>query len=140
MFYEKNKNEKQNAFFLLLFLGMVQVFPAFAKENEPKLDLYAQSAVLLDADTGRILYSKNGEKALPMASTTKIMTCIVALENGNLEDEVTVSSYAAGMPKVRLGMRGGETYRLKDLLYSLMLESHNDLRSCHCRAYQRFRK
>lgn len=123
---KKIRMKNRMLFFLLLFLGMVQVFPAFAKENEPKLDLYAQSAVLLDADTGRILYSKNGEKALPMASTTKIMTCIVALENGNLEDEVTVSSYAAGMPKVRLGMRGGETYRLKDLLYSLMLESHND--------------
>lgn len=123
---KKIRMKKIMLFLLLLFFGMVQVLPVYAEESETKLDLYAQSAVLLDADTGRILYSKNGEKALPMASTTKIMTCIVALENGNLEDEVTVSSYAAGMPRVKLGMRSGETYLLKDLLYSLMLESHND--------------
>lgn len=63
---------------------------------------------------------------LPMASTTKIMTCILALEQGNLEDEVEASSYAASQPQVRLGMSKGERFYLKDLLYSLMLESHND--------------
>lgn len=61
-----------------------------------------------------------------MASTTKIMTLIVTLENANLEDVVTVSEYAASMPDVQLNMRKGEQYVLKDLLYSLMLESHND--------------
>lgn len=88
--------------------------------------LYALSAVLMDADTGRILYEKNGQDELPMASTTKIMTCILALENGSLEDEVTVSAYAASMPDVQLNIRQGERYRLLDLLYSMMLESHND--------------
>lgn len=88
--------------------------------------LYAQSAVLMDADSGRVLYGKNAEDVLPMASTTKIMTLLVALEEGNLEDVVTVSSYAASMPDVQLNMREGEQYYLKDLLYSLMLESHND--------------
>lgn len=88
--------------------------------------LYAKAAVLMDAETGRVLYEKNGYEALPMASTTKIMTCIVALENGSMEDVVTASSYAARMPKVRLGMRAEEQFYLKDLLYSLMLESHND--------------
>lgn len=95
-------------------------------EEETKLNLYAQSAVLMDADSGRILYGKNENQIMSMASTTKIMTCIVALENGNLEDYVEVSSYAAGMPKVKLFMQEGECYKLKDLLYSLMLESHND--------------
>ena len=61
-----------------------------------------------------------------MASTTKIMTCILALEKGNTDDYVTVSAKAASMPKVKLSMLPGERYRLKDLLYSLMLESHND--------------
>lgn len=96
--------------------------PVLLQEGE----LYAKSAVLMDGDSGRILYEKNAHEILPMASTTKIMTCILAIENGNLEDEVTVSAYAAGMPKVHLGMREGERYRLSDLLYSLMLESHND--------------
>lgn len=64
-----------------------------------------------------------------MASTTKIMTCILALESSIMDSEnqiVTVSDQAAAQPKVHLGMVAGERFYLKDLLYSLMLESHND--------------
>ncbi|MDE6434108.1 MAG: D-alanyl-D-alanine carboxypeptidase, partial [Lachnospiraceae bacterium] len=88
--------------------------------------LNARYALLMDAANCRVLYEKNGYEQAPMASTTKIMTLIIALENGNLDDIVTVSSYAAKMPKVHLGMKAKEQYRLRDLLYSLMLESHND--------------
>lgn len=88
--------------------------------------LYAQSAVLMDADSGRILFAKNGQEERAMASTTKIMTCILALENGDLSEEITVSAEAASQPAVRMGMREGQRFRLNDLLYSLMLESHND--------------
>lgn len=88
--------------------------------------LYAKSAVLMDADSGRILYEKNAKEQLPMASTTKIMTLLIALEQGDLTKEVTVSKYAQSMPDVQLNMKEGERYFLKDLLYSLMLESHND--------------
>ena len=91
--------------------------------------LYALSAVLMDADSGRILFSKNGQEERAMASTTKIMTCILALESGIMDSEnqiVTVSDQAATQPKVHLGMVAGERFYLKDLLYSLMLESHND--------------
>ena len=106
-------------FFALLF-GIT----TYAKE-EPE-QLYAQSAVLMDADSGRILFEKNGNEQKPMASTTKIMTCILALEEGNPEDVVTASAYAERQPKVHLDVKEGERYRLQDLLYSLMLESHND--------------
>lgn len=95
-------------------------------ENSTNIQLYARSAVLMDADSGRVLFGKNEQEPMPMASTTKIMTCILALENGNMEDMVTVSSYAARQPKVHLGMYEGQKFRMKDLLYSLMLESHND--------------
>ena len=95
-------------------------------QTKDELNLYAQSAVLMDASTGRILYGKNEDLARPMASTTKIMTCILALEHGNLSDTVTASQNAASQPKVHLGVHKGETFLLKDLLYSLMLESHND--------------
>lgn len=105
--------------------GMSTVY-AEEKEPDPADELYALSAVLMDADNGRILLQKNGTQVLPMASTTKIMTCILALELADAEEYVTVSSYAAGMPKVHLGTRAGQAFRLKDLLYSLMLESHND--------------
>lgn len=95
-------------------------------ESKEQLQLYAQAAVLMDADSGRVLYEKNAEEKLPMASTTKIMTCILALEYGSPDEVVEVSSYAAGMPKVKLYVKSGEKYYLRDLLYSLMLESHND--------------
>ena len=61
-----------------------------------------------------------------MASTTKIMTCILALELGNSEDFCEVSKKAAAQPKVKLGAPAGSSLKLQDLLYSLMLESHND--------------
>lgn len=92
------------------------------KENE----LYAKSAVLMDGDSGRILYEKNGYEAMANASTTKVLTCIIALENCELDSQVTVSSYAASQPKVHLGMQEGQTFYLKDMLYGLMLESFND--------------
>lgn len=94
--------------------------------KQPEVKLYALSAVLLDATNNRILYEKNADQIMPMASTTKIMTAIIALENGNMDDVVTVSKKAASMPKVHLGMWEGEQYYLKDLMKSLMLESHND--------------
>lgn len=93
----------------------------------PKFKLNALSAALIDGDSGRVLYEKSGYKEVAMASTTKIMTCIVALENGNLNDVVTVSKYASTMPDVQLNIVPGEQYILNDLLYSLMLESHNDV-------------
>ena len=88
--------------------------------------LHAKAYCLIDADSGQILIGHNENEKLPMASTTKIMTCIVALEHGNLNDTVTASSYAASMPDVQLNMKQGEKFLLKDLMYSLMLESHND--------------
>lgn len=89
-------------------------------------ELYATAAVLMDADSGRVLYGKNENTCLAMASTTKIMTCIVILETISPDDILTVSSYAESMPKVKLYIKKGEQYRVGDLLYSLMLESHND--------------
>ncbi len=90
------------------------------------VELYSLSAALIDGDTGRVLYEKEGNVARPMASTTKIMTLILALEYGDLNDMVTVSDYASKMPDVQLNIRAGEQYKLEDLLYSLILESHND--------------
>ena len=89
-------------------------------------ELYAQSAVLMDADSGRVLFEKNGGEQRPMASTTKILTCILVLENAGLKDIAEATAEAAAQPKVHLGVRSGEKYYVEDLLYSLMLESHND--------------
>ena len=89
-------------------------------------DLHALSAVLMDGDSGRVLYEKSGDVPRPNASTTKVMTCILALENGKGDDYVMVSKNAAAQPEVKLGLKEGEQYYLEDLLYSLMLKSHND--------------
>ena len=91
------------------------------------LQLYARSAALMDASSGRILYEKDGNKKLPMASTTKIMTCIIVLENSKGDEVVTVSSNAAKQPDVQLNANTGDQYYVKDLLYALMLESYNDV-------------
>lgn len=102
------------------------VLAAAEEKIQEPTEVYAQSAVLMDADSGRILFEKEGKKERAMASTTKIMTCILALEEGNLDQEVAVSEQAASQPKVKLGMCAGDCFSLRDLLYSLMLESHND--------------
>ena len=97
-----------------------------AQDVPAESELYAKSAVLMDADSGRILYEKNGHEAMANASTTKILTCIVALENCDPASVVTVSKNAASQPKVHLGMHEGQQFYLRDLLYGLMLESYND--------------
>lgn len=97
-----------------------------ADPNRPALKLYATGACLMDTASGRVLYGKDENTALPMASTTKIMTCLLALENGNPDSEVSFSKRASSMPKVHLGAPAGSSFLLNDLLYSLMLESHND--------------
>ena len=93
---------------------------------EEPAELYALSAVLMDGESGRVLYEKDGERPLANASTTKVLTCIVALENSLGDDYVQVSQNAASQPEVKLGLQKGEQYYLEDLLYSLMLKSHND--------------
>ena len=115
------------AFILVIWVLLAVVGHADAKEEISENQLYAQAAVLMDASSGRVLYGKNADQVLAMASTTKIMTCIVALENAELSEMVEISAYASTMPKVKLGVRQGEAYLLEDLLYSLMLESHNDV-------------
>ena len=97
-----------------------------SKEGSSPERLYALSAVLMDGDSGRVLYEKDGETPRANASTTKVLTCILALEKGAGDDYVTVSARAASQPDVQLNMREGEQYYLEDLLYSLMLQSHND--------------
>ena len=116
-------------YLMIMCLTVGNVIQTAAEEDEKSGGpggLYALSAVLMDADSGRVLFEKDGYVKRAMASTTKIMTCILALEYGNLTDMVTVSRYAASMPDVQLNMKEGECYVLEDLLYSLMLESHND--------------
>ncbi len=115
-----------------LYFALIVNETIYAKSGDAFLplksnELYALSACLMDADSGRVLYEKNADEVRAMASTTKIMTLIVALEYANENDIVTVSPYAASMPDVQLNIRAGEQYRLGDLYYAMMLESFNDV-------------
>ena len=88
--------------------------------------MYASACIVMDTNTGAILYYKNMLDRKYPASTTKIMTCILALEQGEIKEVVTVSENAVRQLRVHLGMQIKEKFYLEDLLYSLMLESHND--------------
>lgn len=94
--------------------------------NAHALELSAHSAVLIDGETGRIIFSKNCRERLAMASTTKIMTALLALERGRPDDMVTVSDFAARQEGSSMYLKAGENISLGDLLYGLMLSSGND--------------
>lgn len=122
---ESGMYKKILSFTLSIILFFSFSIPVYgAKSNEPKVE--AQAAILIEADTGRILWEKNAHEPKAMASTTKIMTCILALESGMLDDVVTVSKRAARAPEVKLRLKAGEKQRLEDLLYALMMKSSND--------------
>lgn len=86
----------------------------------------AEAAALIDVESGRLLYSHNGDKRMRIASLTKIMTAIVAIENGDLSDIVKTSSRAAGKEGSSIYLKVGEEMSLHYLLYGLMLRSGND--------------
>lgn len=90
----------------------------------PKIE--AGAAIVMDMKSGRVLYEKNAHARKAIASTTKIMTAIVALERGNLEDKVKVSKRAANIGGSTINLKEGEEWTLKELLYGLMLRSGND--------------
>lgn len=89
--------------------------------SEPSIN--SKAAIVFDRDTKCILYSKNANEKRAMASTTKIMTAIIALENYNLEEVITVSKGAASVGGSRLGLTAGDKITMNDLIYGLMLRS-----------------
>ena len=86
----------------------------------------AQSAVVMDGDTGSILYERNGEEVLPMASTTKIMTCLIALEEGDIDRPVKIKREYTLAEGSSMYLKEQEVLPLRDILYGLMLASGND--------------
>ena len=112
-------------FAIILTISILFIY-TFYPSNVSAETLYSRYAALIDAESGRLLYGKNENTTAAMASTTKIMTLVTALEICPPDMTVTVSPYAASMPDVQLNAYPGEQFRLEDLYYSLMLESHND--------------
>lgn len=120
-------SEKQN--YVILQTSKQNVANSEDNENSNKIDnpeLNARIALIYDRASGRIIYEKNGNKQTPMASTTKILTSIVILENADLKETVTIGSKAAGTGGSRLGLKKNDKITVNDLLYGLMLRSGND--------------
>jgi D-alanyl-D-alanine carboxypeptidase len=86
----------------------------------------ARAAIVMDAKTGELLYAKGPDDRLPPASTTKVMTVVLALESGRLDDAFVVSQVAAATPAVKLYLRTGNRVQLQDLTRAMMLKSAND--------------
>ncbi|WP_213645145.1 D-alanyl-D-alanine carboxypeptidase family protein [Paenibacillus lautus] len=104
---------------------LVTAVPVHADhENGPTN--HAQAAALIDVTSGRVLYSKNGDERLRIASLTKIMTAIVAIEHGKLDDRVKISKNAFAKEGSSIFLKLGEEMTLENLLYGLMLRSGND--------------
>ena len=116
-------------FFVLVMI--IGIFPIKVRAETIQPEISAPSAILIDSKTHEVLYEKNADEKLHMASITKIMTMLIAmerLESGemNLEDKVTVSSYAASMGGSQLFLEAGEVRSVDELLYGIAIESGND--------------
>ena len=109
---------------ILLVLIIVLNFTTVYGEN---IDLSAVSCVLMDSNTGRVLYEKNPHNKMAMASTTKIMTALVAIEQGDLTDSLCITKESVGIEGSSIYLKENEEVILEDLLYGLMLKSGNDV-------------
>ncbi len=114
---------------MVLMVALVMALlalPVRAETNIERLSVAAPSAYLIDVETGAVLYSKSAEQKRAVASTTKILTAWLVLDNTEPGDLVTVSDYAAGFKGSTIGLRAGEQRTVRELLHALMLISAND--------------
>lgn len=107
-------------------IALLLLFPFLHAEASESFSVAAKGAVLIDADSGRVLFAQNENKQLPMASTTKVMTTLLALENASLDEKVTAGKNASGVTGTSLYLSEGETLSMEHMLYGLMLRSGND--------------
>ena len=110
-----------------LALSLALLLPTPAPGAEAPV-IHAEAAILMEAETGQILYEKNAHRQMQPASLTKIMTCLLAIEAGNPEQQVTVTPQALDLMEdaAAIGLQEGERLPLRELLYAAMLPSAND--------------
>ena len=109
---------------LIFIFCLIFTVNCYGEDIKPQVN--ALSAVLIDGDTGRILWGKNEDAPMAMASTTKIMTAIVTLENTDISRKTTISKNATLAPPVKMYLQQGEVLTLEQLLYALLMQSSND--------------
>ena len=108
------------AFVVMLTIGN------FTANAEDLSEISAKGAVVISAQTGEVVFGKNENMKLPMASTTKIMSALIVLENGNLDESFTVDAQAIKVEGSSMGLREGDVVTLRDLCYGMLLPSGND--------------
>ncbi len=110
---------------MIIFFSSVHIKVDCKSTNKP-YDLNARAAIVIDAKTHRVLFDKNGKDILPMASTTKILTSLVAIKSSDLNQKFKISSKASSIRGSRVGYKKDEEISLRELLYGLMFKSGND--------------
>ena len=110
----------------LIFLVFLVFITNIVSANESFVKTNSKSIIAIDRKSLSTLYEKNGYNSVPMASTTKIMTCIIALENSSMDSTVSISRNASKVSGSTLGLKEGQIITMNDLLYGLMLRSGND--------------
>lgn len=117
--------KKLLSFFTILSITICCFFSGFCIVGGAVSDS-AKASILIDADSGRVLYEHNSKKKLPMASTTKIMSALLAVENGNLDEQFKVDDNAIKVEGSSMGLKSGDLVTQRDLCYGMMLPSGND--------------
>ncbi len=111
----------------LLAAVLAAAAPATAAQQPPRPpSLQAKAAIVMEASTGDVLYSKNSRQRRQIASTTKLMTVLVALQHSDLDDVFSAANYQAGIAESQIGLRPGERMSVRDLLRATLLPSAND--------------
>ncbi|TWI54643.1 D-alanyl-D-alanine carboxypeptidase family protein [Halalkalibacter nanhaiisediminis] len=114
------------AFIMIVFLLIMTALPIQSHAEQRNFSVSAQAAVLIEQESGRVLYGKREHEPQRIASITKIMTAILAIESGKMNELVQVSARARGTEGSSIYLQIGEKIRLEDLVYGLMLRSGND--------------
>ena len=136
MFFNKKSTRFLSKELLILFIfisiiSMLMLLPAVVFGEQPEFDLTAKSAILMEAETGAVLYEKNPHQKLPPASMTKMMTMLLIMEaveqeKADLSDKILVSEYAANMGGSQIWLEPGEEMTLKNMLKAIAIVSAND--------------
>ena len=112
---------------LILIISQISCISVSALENvQDKFRVNARCAIALDKETKNVLFEQNAYEIVPMASTTKILTALIAIEQGDLDKEVTISKNACSIRGSKVGYKSGENKTLRELVFGLMFKSGND--------------